>query len=239
MRRILHFTMCMLFLLPAAVVPAFAGEIIDGVVVTVNHKPIFRSDWDEAVCYELFMQRKPLAQVTEADRVIALQRLIDRQLLKAQMGNSQALQPSEYDLQNDVAKLRAQIPEGKDDQSWHKLLASYGLTEELLKAHLRTEVQVMNFVEVRLRPNVHVQPEEIEAYYKNQLLPDLEQAGGGKAVSFQDVEPRIRELLTQQHMDELLDAWLHNLRQQAEIRTSVPIPALSPSADQPRASGTH
>jgi len=84
---------------------------------------------------------------------------------------------------------------------------------------------------------VRVQPEEIEAYYKNQLLPDLHQAGG-KIISLNDVEPKIRELLTQQHIDELLDAWLHNLRQQAEIRTSVPIPALSAPA-QSRASGAH
>jgi len=238
MRRFLHFTTYMLFLLPVAVIPGFAGEIIDGVVVTVNHKPIFRSDWDEAVCYELFMQRKPVSQVTDADRVTALQRLIDRQLLKSQMSDAHSLQPSEEDLQSDVAKLRAQVTEGKDDQTWQKLLARYGLSEELLKEHLRAEIEVMNFVEVRLRPNVRVQPEEVEAYYKNQLLPDLEKAGGGK-VSFEDVEPRIRELLTQQHMDELLDAWLHNLRQQAQIWTSVPIPALKAPADQPRASGTN
>ena len=74
----------------------------------------------------------------------------------------------------------------------------------------------MNFVEVRLRPNIHVQGDEVEAYYQNQLLPDL-QKSGGKVVALDEVEPRIRELLTQQRMDELLDAWLHNLRQQAEI----------------------
>ncbi len=238
MRRLFHFVTCVLFLLPAAAVPLFAGEVIDGIVVTVNHKPIFRSDWDEAVCYELFMQRKPVTQLTEADRVTALQRLIDRQLLKAQMSDAHYLQPSEEDLRNDVAKLRSQIPEGKDDQNWQKLLAGYGLTEELLKDHLRTEVEVMNFVEVRLRPNVHVQPEEIAAYYQNQLLPDLEQTGG-KVISFEDVEPRIRELLTQQRMDELLDAWLHNLRQQARIWTSVPIPALKAPGEQPRASGVN
>ena len=238
MKRLLHFVACVIFLLPATVVPTLAGEVIDGIVVTVNHKPIFRSDWDEAICYELFMQRKPVTQVTEADRVTALQRLIDRQLLKAQMSDAHYLQPSEEDLQNDVAKLRAQLPEGKDVQSWQKLLASYGLTEALLKEHLRAEVEVMNFVEVRLRPNVHVQPEEVAAYYHNQLLPDLERTGG-KVISFEDVEPRIRELLTQQHMDELLDAWLHNLRQQARIWTSVPIPALKAPAEQSRASGVN
>jgi hypothetical protein len=236
MRRILHFAMVMLLWLAPLALPAFGGEVIDGVVVTVNHKPIFRSDWDEAVCYELFMQRKPVAQMTEADRLTALQRLIDRQLLTAQMSEAHSLQPSEDDLQADVAKLRAQFPEGKDDDGWRKLLAGYGLNEALLKAHLRTEVQVMNFVEVRLRANVHVQPDEIETYYNEQLLPDLKK-NGGKVLSFQDVEPRIHELLTQQHMDELLDAWLHNLRQQADIWSSVPIPTLNIAADQPRAAG--
>jgi hypothetical protein len=120
--------------LPAALAPANAGEVIDGIVVTVNRAPIFRSDWDEAVCYELFMQRKPLSQLTAADRVAALQRLIDRQLLKAQMFDAHSMQPSEEDLQNDLAKLRSQVPEGKNDESWRKLLASYGLSEELLKA---------------------------------------------------------------------------------------------------------
>lgn len=238
MRRILPFVTSILFLLALVAVPAVAGEVIDGVVVTVNHKPIFRSDWDEAVSYELFMQRKPVAQVTEADRATALQRLIDRQLLRAQMSDEHLLQPPEEDLQSDVAKLRAQFSEGKSADSWNRLLAGYGLNEEMLRSHLRTEFQTMNFVEVRLRPNVHVQPEEVEAYYKNQLLPDLEQAGS-KTISFEDVEPRIRELLTQQHMDELLDVWLHNLRQQAEIRSSVPIPALHISAEPPRASGSN
>jgi len=230
--------MCAFLLLPAVVIPVVGGEVVDGVVVTVNHKPIFLSDWDEALCYELFMQRKPIAQATDADRATALQRLIDRQLLKAQMIDAAYLQPSEQDLQNDVAKLRTQLPEGRDNESWHKLLVGYGLNEELLKEHLRVEVQIMNFVEVRLRPNVHVHPEEVEGYYRSQFLPDLQKADG-KVIAFEDVEPRIRELLTQQHMDELLDAWLHNLRQQARIRSSVQLPALNSAADEPRASGSN
>ena len=78
----------------------------------------------------------------------------------------------------------------------------------------------MNFVEVRLRPNVHVQPEEIEAYYQNQLLPDLQKTGGA-VITLNEAEPKIRELLVQQRMDELLDVWLHNLRQQAEIHSTA------------------
>jgi parvulin-like peptidyl-prolyl isomerase len=238
MKRILYLTIALFLLAPALASSALAGEVIDGIVATVNRQPIFQSDWEEAIAFEALMQQKPVGQMTQADCLKALQRLIDRQLLETQMGGETFLQPSNEELDKDIVKLRAQFASGVDDRSWQKLLADYGLTPAALKDHLRTEVRVMNLVEVRLRPNVHVQPEEIESYYQNQLLPDL-QATGGTAVTLNEVEPRIRELLVQRHMDELLDAWLHNLRQQAEIRSTVPIPAEDAPLDESRASGSN
>ena len=236
MKRLLHFSLCLVVLFAAAVVPAFAGEVIDGVVASVNRQPILRSDWDEAVAFEAFMRQRPVSQMSDADRVLALQRLIDRQLLKAQMGDANYMRPSEESLQQDITKLREQVPNGHDDAAWQRLLGSYGLTEDLVKQHLRTELQVMNFVEVRLRPNVHIEVDEVEAYYKKQLLPDL-QSNGEKPVPLDEVEARIRELLTQQHIDVMLDAWLHNLRQQAEIHSSVAIPGINAPAEGGRAAG--
>jgi hypothetical protein len=233
----LFLTLILAALLAASYVPAFAGELLDAVIATINRKPLLQSDWDEAVCFEAFMQQKPLNQLNDGDRTKALQRLIDRQLLEAQMGNVAYMQLSADELQKDIKKLRAQVPNGNDDQSWQKLLAGYGLTEDLLKEHLADEQRVMSFVEVRLRPNVHVQPEEIEAYYRNQVLPDLQK--NGKNLSLDEVEPKIKELLTQQRMDELLDAWLHNLRQQGEIQTSVPLPPLHATMDVSGASGAN
>jgi hypothetical protein len=216
----------------------FAAEVIDGIVATVNREPILRSDWDDAVRFEAFMQQKKLADVREADRVLALQHLIDRQLLKAQMGDANYMQPKPDALQQDIDKVRAQVPDGKDEAAWQKLLASYGLNEAGLKEHLRTEFQTMNFIEVRLRPTVHVRDEDVEAYYREQLIPDLQKTGG-TVIAFPDVAPRIRELLTQQRMDEMLDAWLHNLRQQADIQSTVVIPGVNAPAETPRASGSN
>lgn len=236
MKRALHFTIVLFALLTATVAPVLAGEVIDGVVASVNRQPILRSDWDEAVRFEAFMQQRNPGQLTGSDRALALQHLIDRQLLKAEMGDANLLQPTDDSLQQDIDKVRAQVPQGKDDAVWQKLLASYGLKEEIVKDHLRTEFQVMNFIEVRLRPNVHIQDEDVEAYYKNQLIPDL-QKNGGAVADLTVVTPRIRELLTQQRMDELLDVWLHNLRQQAEIRSTIAIPGINSPADTARASG--
>jgi len=238
MRRLLQLVTCFALLATATALPVFAGEVIDGVVASVNRRPILRSDWDEAVRFEAFMQQKPVSAISEAERIRALQRLIDRELLSSQMGDANYMRPAEDALDQDVAKLRAQVPNGKDDSAWQTLLAKYGLTEESLKQHLRDEVQVMNFIEVRLRPNVHVNEDEVESYYKNQLIPDLQQ-NGGKAVTLNEVKPRIQELLTQQRIDELLDAWLHNLRQQAEIHSTVAIPGVNAPESEGRAAGVN
>ncbi|HZD31430.1 MAG TPA: SurA N-terminal domain-containing protein [Candidatus Angelobacter sp.] len=223
MNRIRHFAVFALVLLPAA---GFAGEIIDGVIATVSRQPVLQSEWDDATRFEAFMQQKPLAAVTEKDRVGALQRLIDRRLLESQMNDRNYLAPSHDELRSNLSKLRAQIPTARDEPGWQAVLAAYNLTERDIEGQLRTETQMMNFVEIRLRPNVHVQPEEVEAYYRAQILPDMEKAGV-KVVTLQEVSPRIRELLVQQHMDELLDAWLHNLRQQTPVHSTVPLPAAS------------
>ena len=220
MRRLLHIAICILLLTPMA---AFAAEVIDGVIATVNRKPLLQSDWDDAVRFEAFMQQKPLASVTEADRASALQRLIDRRVLEIQMTDPNYLAPSREEVRADIAKLRAQIPAAADEQGWQRLIATYGFSQREVEANVRREMQMMNFIEVRLRPNVHVQLEEVEAYYRTQVLPDMEKAGV-KVVTLQEVGPKIRELLVQQHMDELLDAWLHNLRQQAQIENLMPLP---------------
>jgi len=235
MQRLISILLGVVVLL--ATVPCLlAGEIIDGVAATVDRKPILRSDWDEDVRFEAFMHQKRLADVSESERVAALQRLIDRRLLDAQMADQGALRPSDKELNADVAKLRKQFAGASDDARWQALLSSYGLTEARLAAHLQEQVRVMNFIDVQLRPNVRIQDAEVQAYYQKQLLADLQQAGA-RPVSFAEIEPKIRELLVQQRMDEMLDAWLHNLRQQSHVQTLVPLPSLNAGLRQAPANG--
>ena len=234
MRRLFYLAVCFVVLLSAA----FAGEVIDGVVASVNRHPILRSDWDEAVRFEAFMQQKPLTEITEGERLLGLKRLIDRQLLIAQMGDAKYLEPSQDRLAQDLAKLRAQLPNGADDAAWRRLLAGYGLNEQSVVRHLRNEFRVMNFIEVRLRPNVHISDEEVEAYYRDQLIPDLRKSGAA-IVPLNDVKSRIQELLTQKDIDELLDTWLHNLRQQAEIRSTVAVPGVNAPEGDAGAAGAN
>ena len=113
MRRLVHIIICFMLLAP---VTASAGQVIDGVIATINHKPVLQSDWDDAVRFEAFLQQKPLGSVTQADRVSALQRLIDRQVLEIQMSDPNYLAPSREEVRANLAKLREQIPAASDEQ---------------------------------------------------------------------------------------------------------------------------
>ena len=227
MRRLIATLLGSLLLLAIAPL-SFAGEVIDGVVATVNRKPVLRSQWDEAVRFEAFMHQKQLADVSEQERFAGLKRLIDRELLDAQMVDDNAVKPSDKEVHEDLVKLREKFHADADDAKWQGLMKSYGLTEDLVAAHLKDEVQVMNFIDVQLRPNIRIQDADVQAYYQSKLVPDLK-ANGARQIPLDEVAPKIRELLVQQHMDEMLDAWLHNLRQQSHIQTFVPLPTVNAS----------
>jgi len=75
-------------------------------------------------------------------------------------------------------------------------------------------------VDARLRPNVVIDSRSIESYYNQELLPQLSQAGSAK-VPLAEVTPKIKELLTQQKMNQMLVAWLQDLRSGSQIRTET------------------
>jgi hypothetical protein len=99
-------------------------------------------------------------------------------------------------------------------------LARYGFTEEELRPRVVRQIELMRLVDSRLRPTVQIDSKSIESYYNQELLPQLRQSGG-KEVPLAEVTPRIKELLTQQKMNQLLTAWLQSLRAGSEIRTET------------------
>jgi len=68
-----------------------------------------------------------------------------------------------------------------------------------------------------LRPSIHIDPTSVEAYYREQLVPELRKAGA-RVVTLVEVSPKIEELLTQKKIDELLTSWLRDLRVQSNIQ---------------------
>jgi peptidyl-prolyl cis-trans isomerase SurA len=204
----------------AAVLPANAGDIIDRIVAMVNGHIILQSDWDDAVRYEAFMDKRDLDSMAVADRKAALDRLIDQELLREQMRSSDLEHSSsDADLAQRIAQIRAQYG-AKDDVTWQGILAEHRITGQELKRRVATQLDMMRLVDERLRPTIQIDSKSIEGYYQESLLPQLRQSGA-EQVPLVDVTPKIKELLTQQKLDQLLTAWLQNLRATSQIRTQA------------------
>ena len=207
------------------IVPArSAAEVIDRIVATVNGRVILQSDWDEALCFEALLSNRNLGQFSEDDRRAVLDRLIDQELLREQMKSADFPHATDAEVASRVADARKQYPQAASPEGWQTLLAHYHLSENDLVAHSRQQIDLMRLVDARLRPTVEIDSKSVEAYYRDQFVPKLQQAGAS-TVPLADVSARIRELLTEQKVNELLVSWLHTLRSEGQVH----LPGATPS----------
>jgi len=186
---------------------ARAGEIIDRIVATVNGHIILQSDWDDALCFEAFTAGHSVQQMTASDRKADLDRLIDQELLREQMRASDFRHATDAEVASRIQEIRKQYPGAESDQGWHGLLSRYALSADDLKKRVAMELDLLRLVDARLRPGVEIDSKVIESYYK------------------------IKELLTQKKLNQLLTSWLENLRAGSEIHSDN---ALLPSGGQSR-----
>lgn len=204
------------------------GEVVDRIIATVNGHALLQSDLDEALCYEALLTNRNLSQFTGDDRRAVLDRLIDQELLREQMKSADFAHATDAEVEGRLADARKLYPEASSPKAWQSLLASYQLFEKDLRDHIRQQIDVMRLVDARLRPIVQIDSKSIEAYYRDQFVPRLKQAGASE-VPLSDVSAKIREVLTQEKVSELLVSWLQTLRSEGQVH----IPGVIPSANDP------
>jgi hypothetical protein len=199
------------------VAPRPAGsQVIDRIIATVNGHVILQSDWDEALCYEALLTNRNPGQFTDDDRRAVLDRLVDQELLREQTKSADFPHATDAEVAARIADARKQYPQAASDKIWQSLLAQYFLTEKDLAAHVRQQIDLMRLIDARLRPTVQIDSKSIEAYYRDQFVPKLKQAGASE-VPLAEVSAKIREVLTQEKVSELLVSWLQSLRSEGQV----------------------
>jgi sulfur carrier protein ThiS len=215
----------LLLLLLSLAISAFAGQIVDRVVTTVNGHVILQSDWEQEVALEALSNGRDPDSFTIPERKAALDRLVDQELLREQVRPSQPAASEQVAAR--VAEVRKLQPNWATEQGWHATLQRYGLTQAELEKRMSDEIQLMKLVEDRLRPSIQIDQHAVESYYHDQLLPEMKK--GGSAIPLTEVFGRIKDLLAEKKMNELLTGWLASLRSGSHIN-----PPESSSGEQNR-----
>jgi parvulin-like peptidyl-prolyl isomerase len=218
MRRLLAISVFLLAV--AASLPA-RGETLDRIVAVVNNTPILLSDWDESWRCEAFLAERATESYTQAEQQEVFKRLVDQELLHQQMRNYLLTPITEADQLAALKEVRDQLGDTTDAQ-WKAALNRAGITEAELSEHLKRQMEIERFVDVRFRAGIRIDERSIARYYRDQFLPQLRQAGS-KDVPLNEVSSKIREILVQQQMAEQLTAWIQTLREQADITIPPPI----------------
>jgi SurA N-terminal domain len=201
----------------------YAADTLDRIVATVNKRPILASDVDDEAHFEALQQGKA-ADSLDAERKAVLNRLIERELVFQQI--PQEFDPGKEVIDGRLAEMRKQFPSVVTDRQWNDLLASYDLDETTLHDEIKQQLQVLHFLDLRLKPTVRVDRDEIRDYYTTKLVPRL-QTAGATVDPLDKVQEKIAEVLLQQKMTEVFDAWIANLRNQGNIH--ILDPSLMPS----------
>jgi peptidyl-prolyl cis-trans isomerase SurA len=210
------------YLFIALVAPlAIAQTTIDRVVAVVNKKVITQSDWDVQERFEALVNGRAPDSVEFTPA--SLDRLVDQQLMREQIEYVRFEPVSADNIKAQVAAVRAQVAPSANDQQWHALLARYSLTEEEFADRVHAQFEVIRFVDLRFRPSVHVESDSVETYYKKSLVPELMKAGSNEnsLPSLKDVEPKIRTILQEQKLNDMLRMWLTSLRSQGRIKRII------------------
>jgi len=214
-------------LFATALVPAGAqtpgtgsSVTLDRIIAVVNRQAILLSDLeDEFRLAVLDPSRAGLSDMTPQQ---ALQRLISRALIQQQIHEEdiEAVKPTHEEVAARLMDLRTELPacvrsNCSSEEGWKAFLESHGLTPERVDAYLRNRLEILRFIEMRFRQGIRISPEEIEAYYREKLVPLY--PPGQAPPPLDQVSPRIEEILLQQEVNALFDDWLDNLQKQGEV----------------------
>jgi len=204
---------------------AASPVVLDRAVAVVNKHVILESDLqDEIRLSALEPNRETGGRLTPQQ---ALEQLIRRTLIEQQIHQEDALAalPSQEEVNARLQELRKVLPacvraNCTTDAGWKAFLAAHGLTPQRVETYLRNRLEILSFIELRFRQGIQISQQEIATYYRDTLLPQYKP--GDTIPSLEQVAPRIQEILLQQHVNELFNNWLQNLRQEGDVEVLDP-----------------
>ena len=194
------------------VFPAMAhAVIVDRVAIAVGNKVITQSDIEERIRLTAF-QNSVRPDFSLASRREAAQRLIEKKLVEREMdvGRFPPTPPEKgAELLDDYQQ--SHFPVGKT--AMLNALRSAGLTESELEEDLIRQQDDLTFLELRFRPAVLVNDEEVQKYFDEKIPPGPLK----NPESLATMRPQIEQLLANQRADADLENWLKDQRNRVKI----------------------
>ena len=170
---------------------AEAGTVVERTVAFVNRKPVLLSD---------VALTRALLKLDEKE---ATERTIDEVLMFEEAIRLSSDTPSEETVARAVSSLAEK--------------AGPGFTGPALRRKALVQLAISSYIELRLRPQVRVEDEEVQKAYNERVVRDPQPP-------FELISDSIREALENQALDQKIEDWVTSLRAREEVRRVEPRP---------------
>lgn len=201
------------FLIVVCALLTLRAEVLDRIAIVVGRQVITELQLDEELRVTAFLNGQPIARDLAARRAAA-GRLIEQVLVKREIEVSHYPLPETGDVDKFEQQVRTATSRSADFETE---LRKYGLTDETLREHLQLQLTILQFVELRFRPDLGISSEEIETYYQSHLMEWKAEHPGARPPTLADSRESIRKALAERRTDEALDTWLETSRKQVSI----------------------
>ena len=201
---------------PGNSAPLQSPRVVDHIVARIEDDIILQSQVRELGAFQQLVESH-----AESDDKL-LDELIEQWIVETEATGSHFPQPAQSEVDREMARLTAQFPES---QKYGARLNELGLSAGDVRESLTRQIYVERYLDYKFRSAVQVEPADVDAYYKQELVPELakqNQAAPARAA----VEEQIREVLVQRQISDLTVKWLDDTK--SRLRIEIEKPAQQP-----------
>lgn len=189
------------------------AEVVDQVAAVVDREIITLSALHWLIEYRGFQVPEDPEQ-RKSFHLEILHQLIDQKLIAQEAEQSPLIRIDPEDVEVFVENYRRRFP---DEESFQQRLRQMEMTFSDLRQLVRRQLAVNAFIELRFEPFIIVLPDDIQAYYNEELVPELERRSQS-VPPLELVEENIRQILTVERTNQELDQWSRNARRRSRVQ---------------------
>lgn len=191
---------------PASAVAPPATNI-DGIAARIGNDVLTESEIRELGDYQQLVEGKaqPRAQI--------LNDLVDQWVVATDALATKFPHPTTADVTLEFQTLLKQFPSREQFQA---RLAQVGLTSDEVRQVISNQLYYARFLDYKFHAMTQITASEIQSYYQHDFLPQL-QKRGLSVPPLTQVEAQIRQLLTQEDINERAAQWLEQAKARLRI----------------------
>ena len=187
--------------------PVFGQQLLDRIVARVNGEVVTLMDVRAAVA--LGVVEAPAG--TGAGETTAIEQLIGRQLVLAEVARFAPLEPAATDVDREAAVLTAHA-----GSRLAAVMAATGIDEPRIRDIARDNLRIQAYLNQRFGATVQLTEEEAAQYYR--IHPD-EFTRAGTLMPFSQAESLARERAGAERRASTVAQWVRDLRLRADVQS--------------------